>query len=245
MQLTDATVLVVDDEEVLCEIMSAWFRRHAGHVLSANNGQEAFRLLEQNRVDVIVTDVRMPLMDGVALVRALAASALERPRVIFITGFADLSSRDAYDLGVEAVIEKPLEREHLLEAVTRSLAGRDELWSHPLDSMPGTVVKASFGSLEEATREQQIAFGRGGFCLRTSKRLREAPIHFELEFHAEHTVLSGEGIVRWADATQDLAGIEILHVDNESRGWIAALAEDKKLEPYIPRFPAPYSVVGT
>jgi CheY-like chemotaxis protein len=107
MQLADATVLVVDDEEVLCEIMSAWFKKHAAHALRARDGKEALKLLADNRVDVIVSDVRMPVMDGVAMVRALAEKGAERPRVIFVTGFADLSARNAYHLGVEAIVEKP------------------------------------------------------------------------------------------------------------------------------------------
>lgn len=243
MQLAEAAVLVIDDEDVLCEIMSAWFKRYAGQVLSANNGLEALKLLTEKRVDVIVSDVRMPVMDGVELVRAVAASGAERPRVIFITGFADLSARDAYNLGVEAIIEKPLQRDHLLEAVKRSLAGRDELWRHPLGFMPGTAVQASFASMEEAIREHHIAFGRGGFCLRTTKRLREAPVRFEIEFQAEHKVLSGEGVPRWCDATEKLTGIEILHLDDSCRGWVAELAENKKMNPYIPRSPGPDSAI--
>lgn len=243
MQLADATVLVVDDEEVLCEIMSAWFKRHAAHALRARDGKEALNLLAENRVDVIVSDVRMPVMDGVAMVHALAARGADRPRVIFVTGFADLSARDAYHLGVESIIEKPLERDHLLEAVKRSLTGRNELWSHSLAFMPNTVIQETFASMDEAVREQRIAFGRGGFCLRTTRRLRGAPIHFELEFQAEHTVVSGEGMVRWTEPAENIAGVEILHLDDTSRGWIAAIVEVKKLQPYIPRSPNQHSAL--
>lgn len=241
MQLADATVLVVDDEEVLCEIMSAWFKRHVGRALRASDGQEALKLLAENHVDVIVSDVRMPVMDGVAMLRALRDRGAERPRVIFVTGFADLSARNAYHLGVEAIIEKPLERDHLLEAVKRSLSDRNELWSQRLEFTPDTVVQETFASLDEALREQRIAFGRGGFCLRTTKRLPQAPIHFELEFQDEHTVVSGEGVVRWSEPTQDLIGVEILYINDKSRGWIAELAENKKLEAYIPRSPNEHS----
>jgi CheY-like chemotaxis protein len=243
MQLADATVLVVDDEEVLCEIMSAWFKKHAAHALRARDGKEALKLLADNRVDVIVSDVRMPVMDGVAMVRALAEKGAERPRVIFVTGFADLSARNAYHLGVEAIVEKPLERDHLLQAVKRSLADRNELWSRPLESMPNLIVQETFASLDEALREQRIAFGRGGFCLRTTRRLREAPVHFELEFRAEHTVVSGEGVVRWTEPAENIAGVEILHLDDRSRGWIVSIVEDKQLSPYIPRSPNQYSSV--
>lgn len=237
MRLADATVLVVDDEEVLCEIMSAWFKKHAAHALRAKDGQQALKLLAENPVDVIVSDVRMPVMDGVALVRALSARGAGRPRMIFVTGFADLSAREAYHLGVEAIIEKPLERDHLLEAAKRSLADRNELWKQPPELMPDAVVQETFASLDGAVREHRIGLGRGGFCLHTATRLREGPIRFELNFQAEHTIVSGEGVVRWTEPAENMAGVEILHLDDRSREWMAAVVENKKLETYIPRSP--------
>jgi len=243
MQLADATILVVDDEEVICEIMAAWFARHARRVLSAGNGQEALKLLTESHVDVIVSDVRMPVMDGVALVRAIAASVAERPRVIFVTGFSDLQPRDAYALGVEAIIEKPLERDHLLDAVKKSLADRNELWSKPAESLSDDVLAASpvclasFTSLADALRDGQIAFGRGGLCLKTPHKFREGPVQFRLEFQADQKIISGAGMVRWTSLAENYLGIEVLYVDDQGRGWMADQAESKKLESYIPRAP--------
>lgn len=243
MQLAEATVLVVDDEEVICEIITAWLARHARRALSAGNGQEALKLLTESRVDVIVSDVRMPVMDGVALVRAIAATSAERPRVIFVTGFSDLQARDAYALGVEAIIEKPMERDHLLDAVKRSLAERNELWSMPAEPLSDNVLAASpvclakFASFDDALRDGQIAFGRGGFCLKTPHKFREGPVQFRLEFQADHKIISGMGMVRWGSPAENLLGIEVLYVDDQGRGWMADLAENKKLESYIPRAP--------
>lgn len=245
MQLTDATVLVVDDEEVICEIMAAWLARHARRVLSAGNGQEALKLLTESHVDAIISDVRMPVMDGVALVRAITATGAERPRVVLVTGFSDLQPRDAYALGVEAIIEKPLERDHLLSAVKRSLTDRNELWSKSAQSLSDDVLAASpvclakFASLADALHDGQIAFGRGGFCLRTSHKFREGPVQFRLEFQADHKIISGVGMVRWTSQAESLLGIEVLYVDDPGRGLMAELAEGKKLESYIPSAPAP------
>jgi len=236
MQLSEATALVVDDEELICEIMAAWLKRHTREVLTAGNGQEALKVLGESHVDVIVSDVRMPVMDGISLVRAIAASATERPRVIFVTGFSDLQPRDAYNLGVEAIMEKPLEREHLLDAVKRSLASRNELWGRPLEISPENILEASFASLADAQRDE-IAFGRGGFCLRTVHKLKEAPIRFKLGFQADNKIVSGEGIVRWISPAENLLGVEILYIDDQNRGWLADLAENKKLESYIPSAP--------
>lgn len=243
MRLADATVLVVDDEEVICEIMTAWFARHAHRVLSAGNGQQALKLLSENHVDVIVSDVRMPVMDGVALVRAIAANGADRPRVILVTGFSDLQPRDAYALGVEAIIEKPMERDHLLDAVKRSLADRNELWSKPAESLPDDVLAASpvclakFTSLADALRDGEIAFGRGGFCLKTSHKFREGPVQFRLESQADRKIISGVGTIRWTSQAENLLGIEVLYLDDQGRGWMADQAESKKLESYIPRAP--------
>lgn len=243
MQLSDATVLIVDDEEVICEIMAAWFARHARRVLSACNGQEALKLLAENRVDVIVSDVRMPVMDGVALVRAIAATGAPRPRVILVTGFSDLQPRDAYALGVEAIIEKPLERDHLLDAVRKGLTDRNELWSKPPEFSSEDVLAASpvclakFTSLADALHDGQIAFGRGGFCLQTSHKFRQGPVQFKLDFHADNKSISGVGVVRWSSQPENLLGIEILYVEDQGRAWVAGLAEQKKLEGYIPGAP--------
>jgi CheY-like chemotaxis protein len=246
MQLIDATVLIVDDEEVICEIMTAWFARHAGRVLNAGNGQEALKLLTENHVDVIVSDVRMPVMDGVALVREIAASGAKRPRVVFITGFSDLQPRDAYALGVEAIIEKPLERDHLLDAAKRSLTDRNELWSKPAESLPDDMLASSplcvakFTSFADALRGGQIAFGRGGFCLKTPHKFREGPAQFRLEFQADQKIISGVGMVRWTSPAENLLGIEVLYLEDQCRRWVADLAEGKKLEAYIPRVPQIY-----
>lgn len=243
MQLAEATALVVDDEEMICEIMAAWLKRHTREVLTAGNGREALKVLSESRVDVIISDVRMPVMDGEALVRAIAASVAERPRVIFVTGFSDLQARDAYALGVEAIIEKPLERDHLLDAIKRSLTDRNELWSKPVESLSGDVLAASpvclasFASLADALRDGQIAFGRGGFCLRTPHKFREGPVQFRLGFQADQKIISGSGMVRWTSPAENLFGIEVLYLDDQCRGWIAGLAECKKLESYIPRAP--------
>ena len=76
MQLKDATLLVVDDEPYYCEIAKDWFEREGCKVLTAENGVAALQLLEREKADAIITDIRMPGMDGVELVRRLKASGL-------------------------------------------------------------------------------------------------------------------------------------------------------------------------
>lgn len=238
MQLKDATVLIVDDEPVLCEIKSAWLTRLVGRVLVASNGAEALELMAVNHVDLVITDIRMPGMDGVTLLKKITASGKPQPRVIFVTGFSDFEARDAYDLGADAILEKPMGRDDLLQFVKRSLTTRHELWRTPMDVMPASVLHSSFAGLATAQQEQKIAFGRGGFCIAVSHHLQEGPIGVLLEFREERNVLQGQGIVRWVSPAEGLAGIELLYVAPASCEWVVELAERNEIATYIPRSPS-------
>jgi CheY-like chemotaxis protein len=235
MQPKDATVLIVDDEPVLCEIKSTWLIRLVARVLVANNGAEAMEVLAANNVDLVITDIRMPVMDGLTLVKKITDSSKPRPSVIFITGFSDFEPRDAYDLGVDAILEKPMDRGDLLQAVKRSLTPRPELWQTALDVTPSAVLHSNFRSLATALQMQEIAFGRGGFCIAVPQGLQEGPIGILLEFHEDRSVLQGQGIVRWISAAEGLAGIELLYVAPVSREWMVKLAERNEFATFIPR----------
>jgi len=123
MELKDATVLVADDEADLLEILRRWFEREGARVLTAANGEAALELMAAHRVDVIVSDVRMPVMDGVAF-----ATRVNRipghPRIIFVSGYADIDRRACAELGIDVLLPKPVRRQDILGAVRHSLADR-------------------------------------------------------------------------------------------------------------------------
>lgn len=238
MQLKDATVLIVDDEPVLCEIKSTWLTRLVGRVLVAGNGVEAMEVMAANNVDLVITDIRMPVMDGLTLLKKITDSSKPRPNVIFITGFSDFEPREAYDLGVDAILEKPMDRDDLLQAVKRSLTPRPELWRTALDLPPAAVLDSSFRSLATALHEQEIAFGRGGFCIAVPQGLQEGPIGILLEFQEDRSVLQGQGIVRWISVAEGLAGIELRYVAPVSCEWMAKLAQQNEVATFIPRSPS-------
>ena len=183
MQLKDATVLVVDDEPHYREIMTGWFEKEGSRVLAAENGVRALELLEKNEVHAIVTDIRMPVMDGTELIKRVKAMGKYTPAAVSISGFSDLAPRDAYDLGIEAQLSKPVERKALVSALRRTLTDREELWAEPFrtTTLPGITIE--FENLPEALRQKRIAFGRGGFCMTSKVPFpEESSIGFELNF---------------------------------------------------------------
>jgi len=235
MNLKEASVLLVEDEPLLRETMEAWIKQKAGHAVCAENGVEALRLLTTEKIDLIISDVRMPVMDGIALVKQLNRAGRHKPGVIFIRGFSDLSLREAYDLGIEGVVEKPIDRDELLALMQRSLAGTDELLREPPGKPPGAQLKLRFQSLADALKEKRIAFGRRGFCIRSTGALREGPVEFNLTFEADRPALRGQGVVRWSAPEEGQAGIEMAHVGDASRTWVLDLVNKIGLVPLIPR----------
>lgn len=120
MKLKEAAVLFVEDEPLLRESMGAWLERKAGRVICAQHGAEALEILAANKIDLLLTDVRMPVMDGITLIRRMRKTGA-RPRVILVTGFKDHVLQDASKLGVDAIVEKPFDREDLLRTMRNCL----------------------------------------------------------------------------------------------------------------------------
>ena len=241
MELTDATVLVVDDEPMLLDIFGEWLQEENCRVLTAGDGAAALQSLRNHHVDVIVSDVRMPVMDGILLLKNLTTySGLSKsyrpPKMIFITGFTDLEPREAYNLGVEAILQKPLDRAQFVGTVRRTLRSHEQTWSEP--STPGGMpLHVALPRVSAAIEQGRIAFGRGGFCLYSSSPVREGPVRFDLEFEGERVSFAGHGLIRWAEPDERLVGVEISDIDEPCREWAFGLIGANSGSSYIPRAP--------
>jgi CheY-like chemotaxis protein len=234
MQLRDATVLLVDDEPDWRTIIADWFEREGCHVLVAENGAEALTLIRAKHIDVVVSDVRMPVMDGITLLRSIKASESYKPSVMFISGFSDIGPGEAYGLGVEAMMSKPVERKDLISAVTRVLATRDELWKLAPLQKPEAMLSAAFESLATALSQGLLAFGRGGFRIHSNLVLREVPVELLLDFGDDNRRVKGQGIVRWIASSEAEIGVEITYIDDDNRSWVINMTEANKSHSFIP-----------
>jgi|GEM_PF-1078325 len=113
------TVLVCDDEADLVELLTMTIEELGVNVLKAYNGEEALNLVKSNRIDTIVTDLKMPKMDGLQFIREVSALDKKIP-VIFCSGFADRGVLVQFiKIGAFAFIEKPFESD-LVSATVRS-----------------------------------------------------------------------------------------------------------------------------
>ena len=115
----DGTVLVVDDERGVRDVVSVTLERSGCRVLRADGAPQALDLATRERFDVIVTDIVMPGMSGIELVRALRRQGYDQP-VIYMSGHgADAEAQAATD---GALLRKPFPREAVLSAVARAMS---------------------------------------------------------------------------------------------------------------------------
>jgi CheY-like chemotaxis protein len=91
-------------------------------VLSAENGVKAFELVKTNKLNLVVSDMRMPGGDGMRLLEQIRAYDPTIPNVIFVTGFADVTAEECIAKGAFKVISKPYDRKDLFNAVFAALA---------------------------------------------------------------------------------------------------------------------------
>ncbi|MFN2512943.1 MAG: response regulator transcription factor [Pyrinomonadaceae bacterium] len=118
-------LLVLDDDPSLLLAVSETLRAEGYDVLTARRGAEAMVRVAENLPDLIISDIRMPGMDGYTLVRNLRASPRSRLiPIVFLTAKDETSDRIAgFHTGVDAYITKPFEPEELI-AVVKSILER-------------------------------------------------------------------------------------------------------------------------
>ena len=110
-------ILVVDDELSLRDSIVFDLKRKGFTALTAGNGVEAFNITQLNKVDLIISDIRMPGGDGIQLLEQIRKLHSSLPAIVLMTGFADISEEECIAKGAQAVIVKPFERKYFMTTV--------------------------------------------------------------------------------------------------------------------------------
>ena len=236
MRTGNASILVVDDELELLEIFSAWLGRSGFRVFTAPNGAEALKVLRAHKVDVVLSDIRMPIMDGVALVQNLNQMNMPPPKIIFVTGYRNISRREIFAMGVEALLEKPLSRPALLKTLDHCLMNDESKWSVPSPEPSSQRATLELESLEGATASCAFRLGRGGCCLACELPLKEGmSIDLCLRFAREGLALKAQGTVVWVDAQHNKVGVAFDYLHPECRQWVLARIKAQSPRSFVPQ----------
>ena len=103
------TILVVDDEPEICDLLQDFLTQEGYQVFTAKNGQEAISLGSQNRFDLALLDIKMPGMDGIEAFQELK-NVKKDMEVIILTGHGTLgTAKEAMRLGAYDYLTKPFD----------------------------------------------------------------------------------------------------------------------------------------
>jgi DNA-binding NtrC family response regulator len=140
--MAKARILIVDDEENTREVFAELLERWGYEVAQTSDGHAALKLAAELHPDVIISDLVMPRLDGLALVRALREEQPDTP-VVIITGKGSIDAAvEAVREGVFDFVEKPLDPARLKVILTRALEKKETL--HEMQ-----VLRRRLGQVDE------------------------------------------------------------------------------------------------
>lgn len=117
------TLLIVDDDIFLVDIMAFTLKQSGFEIIKAHNGQEALDIMAKERIDLVLTDIMMPVMDGFELAKNLKANpATVNVPVIFLTAKSNVEDKNkGFSIGINDYVVKPFNLKDLVSRINKAL----------------------------------------------------------------------------------------------------------------------------
>lgn len=155
-------ILVVDDNESIRKLITAYLKRDGYNVLQAENGLEALELLESNHIDLMIADIMMPHMDGYSLTEDLRAADYNFP-ILMITAKETIEDkRKGFQVGTDDYMVKPIDPDEMLMRVN-ALIRRARISQDKKITMGNVVL--DYDSLSVVTADKTIELPKKEFYL--------------------------------------------------------------------------------
>lgn len=182
-------VLLVEDDDAVRRAFQLVLARHGHDVVTAGDAEEAFAAVDRNAFDVIVSDIRLPGMSGVDLLRAVRQHDLDVP-VILMTGWPQVdTATQAVELGAMQYLRKPVRPAELSEVVQRAVRLH-------------AIARAKREALAVLGESEAKAGDRAGLMTVFERTLEGMRLVFQPIVHAaSHEVFAYEALLRGGEPT--------------------------------------------
>jgi CheY-like chemotaxis protein len=120
--MSGKTILLIDDDELLCDLFASLLELEGYRVVQAHNGVEGLKRLTAERFDLILLDLLMPLMDGVVFLRKMPDHITDPPPILVISASAAGIVLDELNVpGIVGILRKPVSPPELIAHVSAAL----------------------------------------------------------------------------------------------------------------------------
>lgn len=230
-------VLLVDDEEELCELMSESLGDEGYECFSAFSGKQGYEVFLKESPDIVITDLNMPGGNGLELAQKIKKDSPNIPVGLFLSGIGEISPEEVYEIGICRILSKPIRSDALAQVIEQMLSFLPSQWLEG-DGKADQELKANFSSVTQAISEKKFALGRGGFSLfleETPSFSQKKPLSFQIRFDEGGSPLEGVGEIAWNKQVDSSVkvGIEIRFLSSQSKPWIEK-TKDPSLVSWIP-----------
>ncbi len=113
--------LIVDDEKILRETIQYDFEKKGFKVFTAANGNEAIDIIKEHHIDLIISDMQMPLCDGICLIKKIKIMQSFSPIFLFMSGFSIYTQSEIESMGALTILSKPLNRKEMFRIVETAM----------------------------------------------------------------------------------------------------------------------------
>ncbi|EDM81597.1 sigma-54 dependent DNA-binding response regulator [Plesiocystis pacifica SIR-1] len=123
MQAAKKKLLIVDDDSMLRDALVHMLERAGHQCEGAADGDEGLERILDRGYDLVITDMRMPSMSGIEMIRAVRRALGPNPPFILLSGYHDFEEDELRAAGASLVLQKPLRPRTIRESVASLLAG--------------------------------------------------------------------------------------------------------------------------
>ena len=149
------SILVCEDDFAIKTMISTKLKQENYSVYTAQNGQESLNLMEKQQIDLVISDIMMPEMDGYEFVQTLRETKYTLP-ILMITAKSQLESlEEAFKLGVDDYMVKPLRLEELVLRV-KALLRRSQLEAEKVLTFTHTRLDYNALTMTDLTTGEQV-----------------------------------------------------------------------------------------
>ena len=110
-------LLIVDDEEGIRESLALAFEIEGYPVYSACDGAEALEQIQKHKIDIVISDIRMPNKDGIALLQEIRKHDPSVPIVLLMSAYTEFTEQDLKRMGASTLLRKPIDLDTLIGMV--------------------------------------------------------------------------------------------------------------------------------